>query len=62
LSIEENRDYATLSSVRFMEDWDESAIRAAISDVEIGKVLTLEKNSKQEALFRDVLWLAQSNI
>jgi site-specific DNA-methyltransferase (cytosine-N4-specific) len=61
LSIELDRDYATLSSVRFMEDWNEPSIRSAISDLENDKVLTLEKDSKQETLYRDVLWLAQSN-
>lgn len=62
LSIEQDRDYAMLSSVRFMEDWNESSIRAAISDLQNGKVLTLEKNSKQQALFQEVSRLAQSNI
>ena len=61
LSIEEDRNYATLSAVRFMEDWNESSIQSAIHNLENGKVLTLEKDSKQEALFQDVLWLAQSN-
>ena len=61
LSIEENRDYATLSAVRFMEDWSELSIRSAISDLDNSKVLTLEKDSKQEALFRNALSFTQSS-
>jgi DNA modification methylase len=61
LSIEEDRAYATLSSIRFMEDWDEQSIRSAILELESGKVLMIAKNSKQETLFREDLSLAQSN-
>lgn len=60
LSIELNRGYATLSSVRFMENWDEQSIRTATSALENGEILTLEKDPKQESLFRDVGSLAQS--
>lgn len=53
LSIEENREYASLSSIRFMEDWDEPLIGSAITELEQGEVLTLEKNSRQAVLFRE---------
>jgi DNA modification methylase len=38
LSIELDRDYAVLSSVRFMEGWDETTIRSTLEDVEAGNV------------------------
>ena len=53
LSIDENRDYASLSSVRFMAEWDEHLIKAALTELEQGEVLTLEKNPEQAILFRE---------
>jgi DNA modification methylase len=61
LSIELDRSYATLSSVRFMEDWNEASIRSALDELENGRVLALEKDSKQETLFQDMPRLAQSS-
>jgi len=53
LSIEENRDYASLSSIRFMEEWDEGLIGSAIKELDQGEVLTLEKNPRQAVLFQE---------
>jgi len=42
ISIESNREYAVLSSVRFMETWEDRSIRAAVHDLERGRVIDLE--------------------
>lgn len=52
LSIELDRDYACLSAVRFMEDWDEDSIRTGLSDLEKHHILALEHDFVQPVLFR----------
>jgi site-specific DNA-methyltransferase (cytosine-N4-specific) len=42
ISVESNREYAVLSSVRFMETWDDRSIRAAVNDLEKGRLIDLE--------------------
>jgi site-specific DNA-methyltransferase (cytosine-N4-specific) len=51
LSVELDRSYAILSAVRFMEDWDDHSIRAAISRLDRGDSLALKDNAPQPALF-----------
>ena len=54
LSIDTNREYAVLSAIRFMPDWNIDAIRKAIVDMESGKVRTIESKeaAQQPLLFR----------
>ena len=52
LSIELDRGYASLSAVRFMEDWSEGSIRTALGDLGKGQILVLEHDPIQSVLFR----------
>ena len=45
LSIEQKRDYAVLSAVRFMKDWPERKIRDSIAAMEAGEFLDLPSPS-----------------
>ena len=53
LSIENNRQYAILSAIRFMTDWDMDSVRAAIEAMEEGAVLPIQPKdaSNQSLLF-----------
>ena len=42
LSIEQNRDYAVLSAVRFMKNWPEDLIRQSLAAIENGNCVNLE--------------------
>ena len=51
LSIEIDREYASLSAVRFMEEWSEQSIRSTLKDIESGKVPLLKSaHGRQESL------------
>lgn len=45
LSIEQERDYAVLSSVRFMKNLTETEIRDSIASIESGKAIELDSSS-----------------
>lgn len=45
LSIEQERDYAVLSSVRFMKNLTETEIRDSIANIESGKAIELDSSS-----------------
>jgi len=46
ISIEERRDYAALSGVRFMEDWAEGDARHAVEDMERGQSVDFARPAK----------------
>jgi len=48
ISIESNRDYAVLSAIRFMENWDDRSIRAAVEDLGKGRVIDLQTGVSTE--------------
>ncbi len=48
VSVESNQEYAVLSSVRFMETWDDRSIRTAVHDLEKGRVVDLEAGISAE--------------
>jgi DNA modification methylase len=48
ISIESNREYAVLSAIRFMENWDDRSIRAAVDDLEKGRVVDLDTGISAE--------------
>jgi site-specific DNA-methyltransferase (cytosine-N4-specific) len=50
LSIELDRAYAGLSSVRFMDGWSEAAIRSTLSRIEGGQAVSLKTNESQTTL------------
>jgi len=50
LSIDENREYAALSAVRFMEGWSIEDTEAAVTAMEEGQVVSIRK-SHQQTLF-----------
>lgn len=47
LSIEQRRDYASLSAVRFMKDWPEHSIKQAIVEIENGDFLDIGTRSRE---------------
>jgi len=49
VSIELDRDYAALSSIRFMEGWGEAAIRSTMQDIEKGKVPVITSGAARQA-------------
>ena len=53
LTIENNREYAILSAIRFMVDLDIDSVRAAIEAMEDGAVLAIQPKdvSNQRLLF-----------
>lgn len=52
LSIEIDRAYASLSAIRFMEDWSDAAVRATINRIEAGEALVIRRpGAHQAALF-----------
>ena len=52
LSIDENREYAALSAVRFMEGWSAEDMEAAVAAMEEGQVISIRKNH-QQVLFQE---------
>lgn len=52
LTIEIDRDYASLSAVHFMEGWEEKTILSKLEEIEAGKVpLIITETSRQAYLF-----------
>ncbi len=52
LSVEIDREYASLSAVRFMEGWDMGAIIAAVDRMRHGEALNLRRISPVEIQMR----------
>ena len=50
LAIELERDYASLSAIRFMQGWSKERIRGALKTLESGRVLKIESSSNQLSL------------
>jgi len=48
LSVEIDRDFAVLSAVRFMNDWDTDEIRSAISRMSAGEAVDIEPRSPKQ--------------
>ncbi|MFI5456919.1 MAG: DNA methyltransferase, partial [Isosphaerales bacterium] len=47
LTVEMDRSSAALSAVRFTEGWKEERVRSVVQDLEIGKFLTIDMESRQ---------------